>query len=187
LTSARPERNGSYRADRAETSTIRVFCRRCESNFYPDIGTKEYVCTDARSVLARRRGSGRNRTDAAARNAPSEQQPRKERAMSELVTHGVWRVSEGHDAEFVEAWTRFVQWASTKPGAKTFRLSRDTADRQLYVSFAPWASSDVVSAWKQDPEFPERMAQVRQHVESFQPSELSVVAVVDAAADLSAI
>jgi heme-degrading monooxygenase HmoA len=49
------------------------------------------------------------------------------------------------------------------------------------VSFAPWSDADAAHAWKRSPEFRQRIAQVLQYVEDFQPTELSVVAVVDAA------
>lgn len=100
--------------------------------------------------------------------------------MSELVTNGVWRVRSGHEAEFIQEWTDFAQWAATMPGADTLRLACDHADPQRYLSFAPWRDADAAHAWKQTPEFRQRIAQVLQYVEDFQPTELSVVAVVDA-------
>ena len=103
--------------------------------------------------------------------------------MSELVTTGVWRVRPEREAEFIREWTRFAQWASTMPGASTLRLGCDDADPQRYVSFAPWDDAESAQAWKRSPEFRERIAQVLQHVEDFQPTELTVVAAVAAAAE----
>jgi heme-degrading monooxygenase HmoA len=101
--------------------------------------------------------------------------------MTELVTTGVWRVRPGHEAEFIEEWTRFAQWASSMAGSTTLRLACDNADPQRYVSFAPWTDAESAHAWKLSPEFRERIAQILQHVQDFQPTELSVVAVVAAA------
>ena len=100
--------------------------------------------------------------------------------MSELVTHGVWRVRPGQEAEFIAAWTEFATWASAMPGSPAFRLTCDDGDPQRYVSFAPWADAASVRAWKQSPQFRQRIAQILQHVEDFQPTELSVVAGVEA-------
>jgi heme-degrading monooxygenase HmoA len=100
--------------------------------------------------------------------------------MSELVTTGVWRVRPGQEAEFVHEWTQFTRWASKMPGATTLRLACDNADPQRYVSFAPWTDADAAHAWKHSPEFRERIAQVLQYVEDFQPTELATVAVVEA-------
>jgi len=102
--------------------------------------------------------------------------------MSELVTTGVWQVRAGHEAEFVQAWTDFAGWASGMAGATTLRLGFDVTHPGRYVSFAPWHSADAAHAWKQSPDFRERMAQIMVHVEAFEPTELSVVAVVGAAA-----
>jgi hypothetical protein len=49
------------------------------------------------------------------------------------------------------------------------------------VSFAPWSDADTARAWKQTPQFRERIAQVLQYAQDFQPTELSAVAVVEAA------
>jgi heme-degrading monooxygenase HmoA len=46
----------------------------------------------------------------------------------------------------------------------------------VFVSFAAWESIGAVRAWKSAPEFRERLAHVLQHVDEFEPSELSVVA-----------
>jgi heme-degrading monooxygenase HmoA len=102
--------------------------------------------------------------------------------MSELVTSGVWQVRPGSESEFTEEWSRFARWAATMPGATAFRLACDGADPQRYVSFAAWTDGAAAHAWKQSPEFRERIAQVLQYVQHFQPAELSVVATVEATA-----
>ena len=102
--------------------------------------------------------------------------------MSEAISTGAWQVQPGREGDFIREWTRFVEWASTMPGATTFRLSADLSDPQRYVSFAPWDSLEAADAWKQSPEFRERIAQVLQYVADFQSAQLSVVAVVSATA-----
>jgi heme-degrading monooxygenase HmoA len=98
--------------------------------------------------------------------------------VAETYTSGIWKVKPGHDAEFVEAWKDFVRWASEQTGSGTFRLVRDVEDPSHYLSFAPWESFESQNAWKQTAEFSARMTNVRQHVESFEPSTYELVAEV---------
>jgi len=37
------------------------------------------------------------------------------------------------------------------------------------MSFAPWESFEAQRAWKEDPEFRERIGRVRAHCEEFEP------------------
>ena len=96
--------------------------------------------------------------------------------MAELMTTGIWTVSPTKEAVFIEAWTSFAEWASSMPGAGALRLGRDTGDARRFVSYGAWENVDAVRAWKSAPEFRERIAQVLQYVDDFQPSELDVVA-----------
>jgi len=96
--------------------------------------------------------------------------------MAEMITTGVWVVSEAKQVAFVEAWAGFASWASAMDGAAMLRLGRDGADSTRFVSFGPWASAEKVHAWKANTEFGQRMDQVMQHADEFHPSELNVVA-----------
>jgi len=89
--------------------------------------------------------------------------------MAETYTSGLWQVKDGEEDAFVAAWTEFVEWGRSKPGSSTFRLVRDHDDPSRYMSFAPWESFEAQQAWKDDPEFRERIGQVRAHVNDFQP------------------
>jgi heme-degrading monooxygenase HmoA len=100
--------------------------------------------------------------------------------MTGLVTTGTWRVRPAKEAEFVEAWAAFAGWASSMPGASALRLGRATDDPLRFVSFGVWDDASSAHGWKSSPLFGERMAQVLQHVEDFQPAELDIVASVDA-------
>ena len=95
--------------------------------------------------------------------------------MSEAYSSGTWVAKDGEDEAFVAAWTEFAGWLSTMPGAGTARLTRDTTEPHRYMSFAPWESADAMRAWKSNPEFPQRMAAVREHVADFKPSEFELV------------
>jgi heme-degrading monooxygenase HmoA len=99
--------------------------------------------------------------------------------MAEIYTTGRWQPNPGKDAAFIEAWGRFAAWASDMPGAGTLRLTRDARDARdarTFLSFGRWESIDAVRAWKSDPDFRERMAQVLQHVDEFEATELALVA-----------
>jgi heme-degrading monooxygenase HmoA len=95
--------------------------------------------------------------------------------MTETYTSGAWIVKPGEDEAFVRAWTDFVTWAGGMPGSGTFRLVRDVDQPAHYMSFAPWESFDAQQAWKDQPEFRERIARVRSHCEDFQPSTSELV------------
>ena len=100
--------------------------------------------------------------------------------MSEIYTMGRWKPSDGREEAFVEAWSTFAEWASTRSGAGTLRLARDVRADGVYVSFARWENLDAVRAWKGSPDFRERLSRVLRHVEEFEPTELAVTAVAEA-------
>lgn len=102
--------------------------------------------------------------------------------MSEVYTSGSWTPNPGSEQAFVEAWSSFASWASGVEGAGTLRLVRDLNEPSHFVSFGDWQSIEQVRAWKSSPEFRERMAQVLQHVDTFRPTELELVAAVEAGA-----
>ena len=95
--------------------------------------------------------------------------------MTETYTSGVWIVKPGEEEAFVRAWTEFVAWAGEMPGSCTFRLVKDLEQSNSYLSFAPWESFEAQQAWKELPEFRERIGRVRSHCEDFQPSTHELV------------
>ena len=99
--------------------------------------------------------------------------------MTETYTSGLWVVKPGEEDAFVREWTSFVTWASSMPGSGTFRLVRDHDRPSTYTSFAPWESFEAQRAWKELPEFRERIGRVRSHCESFEPSTHELVSTVD--------
>jgi heme-degrading monooxygenase HmoA len=99
--------------------------------------------------------------------------------MAETYTHGTWLVKEGEEDEFVDAWRDFVSWGSTWEGSGTFRLVRNVDEPSRYMSFAPWESFEAQKAWKENPEFRERIGRVRNHTSDFTPSVFELVTVVE--------
>ena len=99
--------------------------------------------------------------------------------MSETYTSGAWVVKAGEEEDFVREWTEFASWASGFDGSGTFRLVRDLDRPATYMSFAPWESFDAQQAWKEEPEFRERIMRVRRHCEEFQPTTHELVTRVE--------
>jgi len=85
--------------------------------------------------------------------------------MSDVYSHGEWKVKEGEEDDFVAAWTEFAKWFTDMDGAGKAHLSRSLEDPQSYMSFANWKSADAMHAWKESPEFREKMGAIRQHAE----------------------
>jgi heme-degrading monooxygenase HmoA len=99
--------------------------------------------------------------------------------MAKTYTHGTWLVKAGEEDEFVAAWRDFVSWARTWPGSPTFQLVRDHHQPNRFMSFGPWESFEAQQAWKDSPEFKERIGRVKQHTEEFTPSVLEHVTAVE--------
>jgi heme-degrading monooxygenase HmoA len=89
--------------------------------------------------------------------------------MAETYTSGIWKVKPDEVEAFVEEWTDFVSWASAMEGSGEFRLVRDLEQADTYMSFGPWESFEAQHAWKELPEFHERIMRVRSHCEDFRP------------------
>ena len=56
---------------------------------------------------------------------------------------------------------------------------RDVHEPGRYMSFAPWESFDAQQAWKDSPEFRERISRVRAHTDEFTPAVFELVTTVD--------
>ena len=106
--------------------------------------------------------------------------------MGDIYTSGSWKPNPGSEDVFVEAWTEFATWATGVEGAGTLRLLRDLKEPDRYVSFGDWESEGAARAWKDLPEFRERLAHVLQHVAEFHSTNLTVVASAEAGASARA-
>lgn len=71
--------------------------------------------------------------------------------MTTYYTLGVWRVKEGHEAEFIAAWKAvgeaFLQLANP-PGPGT--LVRSQSDPTLFYSFGPWSRAEDIQSMRGD-------------------------------------
>jgi heme-degrading monooxygenase HmoA len=91
--------------------------------------------------------------------------------MYEIFTYGRFEVEPGNEDAFVAAWSEFAAWASKRPGAGTFRLSRDVRNAGRFVSIGQWDDADAVRAWKSSAEFKERLGRVVKQATEFEPTE----------------
>jgi heme-degrading monooxygenase HmoA len=96
--------------------------------------------------------------------------------MNEIFTSGTWKANPGSEDAFVEAWTEFATWASTKPGVGGLHLLRNLDEPNRFLSFADWKTPADVASWKSAPDFRERLAHVLQHVAEFSAADFGAIA-----------
>ncbi len=96
--------------------------------------------------------------------------------MSETYTHTTWRVKPGKEAEFAARWIDWVEWSRLEGFSATARLLRDVDNPGTFVSFGPWESIDAVRNWRSLSGYQERVARLREVVDSFEPRTLDLVA-----------
>jgi heme-degrading monooxygenase HmoA len=99
--------------------------------------------------------------------------------MAEVYATGSWKPFAGSEEAFLEEWKAFMAWACSLPGARRAVLARDLRDPGRFVSLSAWDDLESVKAWKSSPEFKPRMSRVQAHIDTFAPTELEIVAVVD--------
>lgn len=96
-------------------------------------------------------------------------------------TSGNWVVMEGKEEEFVARWTEFTEWSlANAPGAEEFLLIRENEDPRHFISFGAWEDAGNVAAWRDRPEFQERLAACRALCEDFKGTDFTLAAVVGA-------
>lgn len=100
--------------------------------------------------------------------------------MPVVYASGRWRPKPGEEGAFVEAWTEFARWIVTMDGVETPNLLRDQETGE-YLSYSRWRDAEARDAWRNGPEFPERLGRVRAHVDEFIPSDYELVTEVSAA------
>ena len=100
--------------------------------------------------------------------------------MNDIFASGTWKTNPDSEAAFVQAWTEFATWASTKPGVGALHLLRNLNEPGRFMSFSDWESTDDLESWKSAADFRERLAHVLQHVAEFNATELEAAATVEA-------
>ena len=101
--------------------------------------------------------------------------------MVELYTYAVWIVRSGCEDEFVSRWREMAQWtAENVPGAGTARLLQDEDHPGRFISLGPWESREAASSWRSLLGFQERIGRMRDLLETFTRSTMTLRAEVEA-------
>ena len=95
--------------------------------------------------------------------------------MDTHYTHTTWRVKEGSEEEFVSRWQEWAEWSHREGLDAPAQLLRDVENPQTFVSFGPWQSLAAVRSWRGADGYHERVARLREVVETFEPRTLEVV------------
>jgi heme-degrading monooxygenase HmoA len=90
-------------------------------------------------------------------------------------THTTGRVKPGHEREFVERWSDWVEWSRREGLREDAILLRDVESQDAFVSFGPWESVDTVRGWRALPGYQERVARLREVVDAFEPRTFEIV------------
>jgi quinol monooxygenase YgiN len=106
--------------------------------------------------------------------------------MSQLYAFGVWIVKPGREDDFLAGWRELAEWtAANAPGAGVARLLQDEYQPMRFISIGPWDDQDALAASRSQLGFQERVAKLREMLETYTPANLELRAEV-AAAPLSA-
>ena len=95
-----------------------------------------------------------------------------------VYTLGVWNVREGYAEDFVAGWRRMGEATKRQFPAASGTLLRDRDQRNRFVSFGPWESTEQVAEWRSSSAFVEGLAAIKETLESFEPHSMDLVCVV---------
>ncbi len=98
----------------------------------------------------------------------------------EVYTLGLWRVTEGREQEFVEAWHALGKHFKSlphPPGPGT--LIQSIEDPRQFYSFGPWRSLEDVQEMRTHPDTPGALAQLSALCEEARPGTFRVVGRVE--------
>ncbi|MGZ4355051.1 MAG: antibiotic biosynthesis monooxygenase family protein [Gaiellaceae bacterium] len=90
-------------------------------------------------------------------------------------TLSTWVVKPGREDEFLRLWQDFADWAVTENFAQSAMLLRDVEHPNRFVSLGPWHTIDQVGRWRDATGFSERIARLREVLESWEPQTLELV------------
>jgi hypothetical protein len=95
----------------------------------------------------------------------------------EVYTLGAWRVKDGKQSEFVEAWKAlggYFRGLPHPPSEGTLLQSVD--DERLFYSFGPWHTLDDIQEMRGRPETPGEIAKLMDLCDDGRPGAFRVVA-----------
>jgi quinol monooxygenase YgiN len=90
----------------------------------------------------------------------------------EVYTSGDWVVKAGKEDEFVKRWQEFAQWTDKNiEGSGDFYLIQDQQNPKHFLSFGSWTSPEVVSKWRQLPEFQAFLGKCKELCDDFKAGD----------------
>jgi hypothetical protein len=93
-----------------------------------------------------------------------------------LYTLVLWRVKEGREEEFVEAWKGLSDYFLDLPNPlETGALVRSVEDRGLSYAFGPWRSIEDIRRMRSDPRTPEVIGKLAALCEEAKPGTFRLV------------
>lgn len=95
-----------------------------------------------------------------------------------VYTSGRWKVSPGHEDEFVKAWQDLASATQRDFPSSTATLLRDRDDPTLFLSFGPWESIEQIERWRASQTFQAGVSKIRPLLAEFTPHTLDPVAFV---------
>ena len=89
-----------------------------------------------------------------------------------IWTLGRWTAKAGQEDAFVAAWEAFARATKVDAPDTWAVLARDRDIPQVFYSFGPWPSLEAIERWRGSEAFQQGIANVRNHLESFEPHTL---------------
>jgi heme-degrading monooxygenase HmoA len=91
-------------------------------------------------------------------------------------TSGSWTVKDGMADDFIAAWRELAEWTVGQyPGSRAWLL-QDRDRPQVFLSAGPWNSDEAIATWRASDGFQQRVARIRETLESFEARTLDEVA-----------
>lgn len=98
--------------------------------------------------------------------------------MPVVNTLGIWKVTPGHEEDFVSAWEDLARRTESDfPGASAVLL-RDRDRRNLFISTGPWQSIEQVERWRDSQTFREGVSRIREFLDEFEPHTMDRVVTI---------
>lgn len=85
--------------------------------------------------------------------------------VGQSFTSGNWIAKEGQENELIARWTELAEWSLQEMADGVTEapiLIRDAANPRHFISFGGWKDPETVQAWRQRPEFQERLGRCRE-------------------------
>jgi quinol monooxygenase YgiN len=97
-----------------------------------------------------------------------------------VYTLGLWQVKAEDEHAFVSAWRDLASKTKADFPQGSAVLLRDREVPGLFISAGPWESIEQIERWRASATFAAGVAQIKPHLESFEPHTLDVVVSITA-------